>query len=82
LKPLGDAVLNVRADGDILTFEVADKSAADRAAKLVVEQGGSIRRLVPVTETLEEVFARLQGASEDVETADRHVLKATADERT
>ena len=86
LKPLGDAVLSARADGDILTFEVADESAADRAAKLVVERGGSLRGLVPVTETLEEVFARLQGGSEDVhdavaETVDRPVVKATADER-
>ncbi|MHC4252040.1 MAG: ABC transporter ATP-binding protein, partial [Planctomycetota bacterium] len=65
LAPLGDAVLTARADGDILTFEVADESTADRAARLVMERGGSLRALAPVTETLEEVFARLQGGRGD-----------------
>ncbi|MHC5058006.1 MAG: ABC transporter ATP-binding protein [Planctomycetota bacterium] len=86
LAPLGDAVLGSRVDGDVLTFEVADAAAADRAARLVMERGGSLRALAPVTETLEEVFARLQKGREDVpdvvaEAADRPGLKATADER-
>jgi len=61
LGPLDDAVVNFRVDGDLITFEVSDEHAADRAARLVMDRGGSLRGLVPVTETLEEVFARLQG---------------------
>ncbi len=63
LAALGDAVLGSRADGDVLTFEVADERAANRAARLVMDKGGAIKVLAPVTETLEEVFARLQGST-------------------
>jgi len=66
LAPLGDAILGFRADGDVLTFEVADERAANRAARLVMEGGGAIMALAPVTETLEEVFARLQGSTAEV----------------
>jgi len=76
LGPLGDAVLDVRVDGDLLTFEVADEQAADRAARLVVERGGSLRGLVPVTETLEEVFARLQGGPAGAEDAAAEEVRA------
>lgn len=66
IAALGGSVLRARADGDVLTFEVADEAAANRAARLVLERGGSIRALAPATETLEEVFARLQAPEEGV----------------
>jgi ABC-2 type transport system ATP-binding protein len=55
-----DAVKTARLDGETLTFEVPDLDAANRAASAVLEKGGRVLALTPVTETLEEVFARLQ----------------------
>jgi len=60
LGPLGEAATGVRLDGDVLTFEVTDDDAADRATRLVLERGGRLLSLVQVKEPLEEVFARLQ----------------------
>jgi len=53
----------VRSDGETVTFEVPDEEAAQRAARLVLESGGRLRSLVPIKESLEEVFTRLQGGS-------------------
>ncbi len=69
LAALGAGLVRTRRDGDILTFEVADERAANRAARLIMELGGSLMALAPVTETLEEVFARLQGSTDDVRDA-------------
>ena len=55
-----DAIQNARLDGETLTFEVPDLDAANRVASAVLEKGGRILALTQVTETLEEVFARLQ----------------------
>ena len=60
LGPLGETATGFRLDGDVLTFEVTDDVAADRAARLVLERGGRLLSLVQVKEPLEEVFARLQ----------------------
>jgi ABC-2 type transport system ATP-binding protein len=57
-----DAMQTARLDGETLTFEVPDVDAANRAAAAVLEKGGRILALTPVTETLEEVFARLQAS--------------------
>ncbi len=63
LAPLGDAVTRARTDGDVLTFEVEDEAAANRAVSLVLGRGGRLVSLTPVTESLDEVFARLQALS-------------------
>ena len=42
LAALGAGLVRTRRDGDILTFEVADERAANRAARLVMELGGSL----------------------------------------
>lgn len=52
---------DIRQDGDALVFELPDELAANRAAKAILERGGTLRSFVPVRESLEEVFARLQG---------------------
>jgi ABC-2 type transport system ATP-binding protein len=49
-----------RRDGDISTIEVPDESAADTVARAIMKKGGTLKSLVPVKESLEEVFTRLQ----------------------
>ncbi len=60
LSGLKDVMKDARLDGETLTFGVPDLDAANRAASAVLEKGGRVLALTPVTETLEEVFARLQ----------------------
>ena len=57
---LGDIVSALRDDAGVFTFEVPHEEAANRAARMVVDKGGTIKAIVPVKESLEEVFARLQ----------------------
>ncbi|MHC4504818.1 MAG: ABC transporter ATP-binding protein [Planctomycetota bacterium] len=79
LAPLGEDVSSARRDGEVLTFEVTDDDAADRATRLVLERGGRVLSLVPVKESLEEVFtsfarcreAGRAGANQKVESRDR-----------
>ncbi len=74
LSGFEDAIRNGRVDGETLTFGVPDLDAANRAASAVLEKGGRVLALTPVTETLEEVFARLQASATEV-------TESTEDER-
>jgi hypothetical protein len=65
LAALGVSAEAVRDDAASITFEVPDEQAANRAARLVLERGGVLKAVLPVTETLEEVFTRLQVVSAD-----------------
>jgi ABC-2 type transport system ATP-binding protein len=60
LAPLGEAVSRMRRDGEVLSFEVPDEETANRAARLVVNRLGRILAVVPVRESLEQVFTRLE----------------------
>jgi len=65
LAALGDGVAvdeeALRREEGVLTFDVPDAQAANRAAALVIERKGAVLALTPVKESLEEVFGRLAG---------------------
>ncbi len=56
----GDA----KEEAGVLTVELPDNAAANRACRLVIERGGEVLSLMPVQESLEDVFERLQEANE------------------
>jgi len=65
LGKAGETVSEYREDGEVVTFEVPDETSADKAARAIIKKGGSLKSLVPVKESLEEVFSRLQVVSSD-----------------
>ena len=55
----------LRDDAGVLTFELENEKAGDEAARLIINKGGALKSLIPVRESLEEVFSRLQVVSSD-----------------
>ena len=57
---LADRASHIRSDAGLVTFDVPDEKAGARASRFILERGGTLYSLVPVRESLEEIFARIE----------------------